>query len=571
MSESGDATIRNESDAIRSAIVFVVALIAAHLLVGVRGFETNDDIGMLAMIKGLYGWAPGIDPVFMSPLFGALLRGGYSLAPSVPWFSIMLYGFLAAGAFAGGLAVIRARGGMVVTLAGLVGLGVLYLLAAILLSFTSAGLLLGVSALALLTQSCRSGNVWGWMERTAAFLLLPAAYLLRPGLGAFVVVFAAPLLLALWERRSVRVALQTLGPLLAFAAVDFVSTKALRSGAEHEQFARFNSVRAAFTDTKRSTPSEKTAAALAAVEWSREDYLAIANWWLHDGTVFTEEKITRFLQVNAGPSAGLFDLGAAFGLAAQTWVLLLSLVVWAGAMLASRTPDDGPTRMQPVWILLLCFVLFMMGVRFPPRFALPCYAMLILSALFLKGSGAQGPKRHLITAGALLFAVLISCVGWTRVSRLRTMDQERFAGQQAMDQGLLQVAETTGGKMLLVEVSPVGFSFPFRESDPALQVPMLPTGWMVGSPTYYQQLKLFALGDRNTMVKSMIDNPQILFRHSDSPDLPFDLYVQGAWLTHLKSHYDEAGSGKTVGIKIIRDDRKDGRGVIYFRLTRQAA
>jgi len=75
------------------------------------------------------------------------------------------------------------------------------------------------------------------------------------------------------------------------------------------------------------------------------------------------------------------------------------------------------------------------------------------------------------------------------------------------------------------------------------------------------------LGDRSTVVPSMIDNQRIVLRFWDTPKLQYDAYLENIFLQHLRQRYTVPGSARNIDLKILADHRQGNGGLVYLHLV----
>ncbi len=551
------------------AVSLTVGLVLLHIWLGEIAYEVNDEVGIIAQLKGLFGRPPVNDGVFISPVLGTALFLGYKFFPALPWFSLLLYIGMCLSCFMAIYTVLESDGGLWGKLACLLGVVVFITQLLLLISFTATCLMLWIVSCAFLFLAVKNGSPWGVAHWFAAGQLA-LAYLLRPGLAPILMVFSVPLLLIVLQRGSRIVSLRIFLPLLVVAVLGGICNM-LPKGEEYERYERFNQIRGEFTDTARSSRTDSTSQALFAADWSFEDYTVMKNWWFHDGNIFSSEKIEKFLDLNANVeqkfSFNFFKLSLK-----DNFVLILLLFTWGGIWLLPTLK----VKKNLLWVLvftgMILAVFVLMGVRFPRRVALPGFFMLFLYGYIM----ADGPPLRsrlmsvisnmcviLVVSGVLVFFIPAFREGMASYPG-------RLGIKNYLDRTLFAVTEANGPDTLLVDVNPHILPlnyFPFTENDPILQTAVLGTGWLVDAPVYLDQLQNAGLGGRATAVSSMIDNPRVVLRFWDSGWLVFNNYVRGAFLRHLRQHYTVAGSGRKVDVQVFRDFRQNGNGMIYFRLV----
>lgn len=561
----------NSRDEVKIALFFTIGLIAIFFYLGTVRYEVNDDMAITALVKGLFGLTPSAEGVFISPFLGGLLFLLYKLLPAVSWFSLFLYSGVALACFSGSLTIlmtVRTIGGRV---AGLLGVAFFVCPTVFQVNFAAVCLLLWVTGCAFLVHAVRRNmpqNVWFWL----AAAQLAAAYLLRPSLLFILILLAVPLFLALLGGGR-KVARCALTPLIFILTLSLLSGLFIRGGETYAAYQEFNKIRSEFNDTSRALNNTQTPQALFAAKWSNEDYLVSLNWWLHDSTFFNTEQIRTFLDKNA-PKAANFtieDVKQAFS--AHT-VYLLAILFWILVLVLANKPQQLKnirTLDLLLYLFLLAAVLFLMGVRFPPRVAYPCFLLLFLNSLIIFDGLHENNGLFFGSIAPPLLFIIFLAYAVAPIASQKMKEVEQITGtKKYIDQSLVGVLQKNGRDSIIVDVNPHILPtnyLPFQENDVILKTRIMPGGWQVGSPAYLDFLQREGLGNRSTVVAAMIDNRRIIFRFWDSRYLPFETYVKNIFLRHLRQRYTVSGSDRDIDLKILKDDRQGTNGLIYFQVV----
>lgn len=554
------------------AFFFTIGLIATFFYLGTVHYAVNDDMAITALVKGLFGLAPSAEGVFLSPLLSGLLFLLYKLFPYASWFSLFLYTGVALACFLGCLTILMTIHDLGGKIAGLLGVAFFISFTVFKVNFATVSLLLWITGCAFLLLAVRrrmSQNVWFWL----ASAQLAAAYLLRPSLLLIFILMAVPLFLALLLGGERRVAWYAFAPLLAVLILGLLSSLASRGGDAYADYQEFNKIRGEFNDTHRARRTPETPQALFAAQWSNEDYLVSANWWLHDSTFFNADQIRTFLDKNASKSS-TFNIAAVKQNFSDHLSYLTVILCWILVLLLVNNQQIKKTRTVDLllYVFLIAVVLLLMGVRFPPRVAFPCFLMLFLNSwiIFDDFQESNGGLLSLKITIPLLFIIFLTYSFVPVISREIEQVENIKETKEYVDQSLVGVLQRNGHDSIIVDVTPHKLPhncLPFQENEPILKTRIMPGGWLVGSPAYLDFLQREGLGDRSTAVAAMIDNRRIVFRYWDSRDLPFEKYLRNIFLPHLRQRYTVPGSDRYINLKILKDDRQGNNGLIYFQLV----
>lgn len=554
------------------ALAFTLGLMVLFISLGSIRYEANDDMAVISLVKGLFGLTPSAEGVFISPFLGGTLFFLYKFFPAVSWFSLLLYIGLVLACFSGCMTIlmtIRSVGGKI---AGLTGVAFFICLIAMQISFAAVSLLLWVTGCIFLLHAVRRNlpkNLWFWL----AAAQLAAAYLLRPSLLPLFLLVAVPLFLTLVLRGERRVALYTLTPLIVVLILSLLSGMVIRSGDAYTKYEEFNKVRSEFTDTSRSFYNALTPLAVFQAGWSADDYNVSQNWWLYDSTFFSTEKIKLFLENNSEASS-VFDIEFAKENFVIYIVYFSIIIMWLFVVFFSnklRANREINIIYACIFVFLISVVLVLMGIRFPPRISFPLFFMLFLNSTTIFGdTGKDASSLFLKITPPLIFVIFMAYV-FTPIASQKMDEIKKIKDEKTyMEQSLEVVLQMNGTDSIIVDVNPhvlPNTALPFRENDPQLKTRVMPGGWLVGAPVYFDFLQREGLGDGSNTVAAMIDNRRLVFRFWDAPRLPFNEYVEKYFLKYLRQRYTVPGSDRTIELKILKDHRQRGLGLIYFQLV----
>lgn len=551
------------------AFFFTLWLFIIVISFGTLGYETNDDIMITALLKGLFGLVSSSDGVFVSPLLGGILFLLYKLLPAAPWFSLFLYSGVVLACFLAALTIlvtIRTVGGKI---AGLFGVAFFISLVSLQINSGAVSLLLWVTGCAFLLQTIRrnkSQNLWVWL----ASLQIAIAYLLRPSLLPLLILLATPMFIRLGQSGAKKFILCALGPFIVVLILNILVSFLFQR--DSSNYHEFNKIRSEFNDTSRALPGDKTPQALLAAEWSKEDYVVSLNWWLHDASFFNSEQIKTFLEGNASKSS-IFVFDTWKRNLIENIIYLKLIILWIMVLLCTLKFDEiRKIKYSDIllYVFLMSATLLLMGIRFPQRVSYPCFFMLFLNAAQIFNVPSQNNGRAFLRIVPPIISIVYCLYLFFPIVNQKTkVIKQNTSIKNHFEQSLETILQANGSDSIIVDVNPQLFPviyFPFRENDALLSSRILPGGWLVGAPAYLDFLNREGLGDRTTAVSSMIGNRRIVFRFWDSNLLPFEEYKK-IFLKYLRQRYGTvAGTNRRIDLKILKDYRQGTRGLLYFQL-----
>ncbi len=547
-----------------SRIWWLAAMLLCAMLLGLRPvYETDDDPAMIGLLSGrAYGQA--FDTVFLGRPVIRLLMTAYHQWPDTPWYGLLMQGFnlLSAGLWIG-LILKRVRAPLhrVMALAGLVAMQ--YPLLRLNFMGTALGLYLAALAWGIHWQAVRAPfRPW----HAGAGLLMGIAFMIRPYLGHLMLFCAVPMaLLSRGRPNFKRLAWMALA---AAALAAWTVQDAARAETEADRaYWEFNSVRSAFFDK----PHVVSPQALAAAGWSRRDYEAAWNMWLHDEQLFSPERLRDFLN-QARLEPGLVDY------ARQAWthlsrrhhllmLLVLATVIgflWFDGRRSIESDHAQPPRWvaRVSWLWLLAGWLALVAVRLPARAYVPLYLFLgVLTAILPPGRVrprlSPALRRGLRpAAGGVALALAAISVG-----QLWRTSVTAGRAERARQQDFVANVARLNGDEWIVPISPL-YSDQYTPVFCPLAAPapgrLISSGWVLRSPAYRHVLSSAGFAGGRDLLQRAIDHPGVVFvvRRDDPARIQL-------WRRHLQDHYAD---GRTL--EILPDSRPDPKSAfLFFRVA----
>lgn len=432
------------------------ALFAALAAVSSFRFENSDDGLILRTFMGFEGGAPASFGLYTHTLLAWALWGLGTLAPAVPWFSLIQLGLCALGCVVAGKCFLqlaagytrpRVAGGLVAVLY----LGVFAAFACCRLNYTTTAALVGAAAVLQGMASPLSGK--GAARGLAlSLLLMAAAYCLRAQ-GALPAVAYLGLTLA-WrfaqspkaapEARATRRAAMwglaalaiVVGALYAVRAVELAARGLTPDIAWH-------AARTALMDYTRFEAAPQ--AAMQSAAGLPAPLVTMATHWYFMDSAVTTDALRAMAAAYPRGGAGLLAAWRDYltGDARTLWVTLLPVLLFALCLTARRGGPRLARTAAGLGLLGAALILsyLMLAGRIPPRAAdavlLPCAAFLCglllrLRVTPLAGAPARRGAAALLCALALAtgaFSLRLTYHAVTRAQDVQSMERSRLFTQ----------------------------------------------------------------------------------------------------------------------------------------------
>ncbi|MCK4413176.1 MAG: hypothetical protein KAY32_06500 [Candidatus Eisenbacteria sp.] len=583
--------LRFDTTCLWSGVVIAALFLALVVCIVPVRYEANDDFAIVRQLSPASRLPTDSHVHLMGWGIAHALHHLYARAPQIPWFGVTLFGalWLSYGLLGGVLLRLRrtARWGLgVAAIALIVCLGE----CAVLMSFTSAALLLLFSVFLALTEWAIRGGC-PVRERRLYVVFLALAFVLgfslRWQLALAVLPVAAPILLFV-RREQLRRALVVVLPIVMIVAAD-QAIHHLSGGDEHRRYAEFNLLRARFHDTANGDYHGKiTEEAAAAVGWVAADYSAFHRWVVFDDQLFNTETLRTFLEINRPdkttrlPQFIVASISENLG---RFWAVSLLFLLAMGALVLSswhcwRAGSRGDRwRRVVILIMILGAVLVLLAYRYVPRVFIP---------LFVYGLGLAGLMAALVSKDDPVESAWRSVSGW-RVAILAILAGGTIAtgylhGKFVVDlawmsreyrshiQSALRDTERRLGALdpLLVMMNASGGLMldaihPLKEYSGLADLRISPGGTSVNSPRYNELLSQLGLSSGRAFLAWLIDNPGVLLV-LDARGEENSFHWEHLWLSYFKRNVAPEAQLQLVPVFDYRADA--GYGLVFYQLRR---
>lgn len=349
------------------------------LVIGTRGFHTNDDPAMASIASGAFNGRPDVRWVFIQPTVSVPVTFLYRALPALPWYGMLLYAVQIGSVLL--IADVMCRRARSLGYANLIVLSAL--LAAVVprfllsLSFTGTAFLAAIAAMVgLLDLSAH--RTWR-SHRLLAFAVL-VLFALSISIRAPATVAAglvgAPLLLIISARRWRMAAVAG----VVLVAVVGANMLALRgSSEEYRTYLRYNAVRGELQGTPRIEASALSPERLERVGWTELDRRLFASFFFDDSETYGMERISTVASLTE-PVTNLSFGGFVADVVLVYPELLLLLGLLVAASFAKGRRRVGFVSLGIAAIGLGCMVWLNMNLRLPERVALPIWTSMVLFA-----------------------------------------------------------------------------------------------------------------------------------------------------------------------------------------------
>ena len=412
------------------SLVLVGSLVAGILAALTPRFETNDDVGMNAIVAGrMFIDQPDEHVVFSNVLIGCCLKSLYRIAPNVPWYGLYLFVTASISLVAISFVCLRQNHsewalGLTAVLLWVVGVPSLTLL-----QFTRVAALASMAGLLLLFGAIRPTGA-RWQAWCAVPFLLAGALIRIDAFLLVCVVLSPAIAWMAWQaclRRTAR------GPLLLLLACVVAGFGAGRFNAwyyfrspQWRDFLPFNAARVNFIDWNSVQYDPQMVPVFESAGWQKIDLQMLKSRAFLDRDRFSSEKLDTILK----------SAGARSQPPAKAWRALYERLLgdgelwglWAcGAACLAILGAERRGRFVPLACYCVtgvtCLLLYQ-RFHLPPRVYCPAFSACAIAALFFsEGLRSFGKRPAWVESpwGRPLALTLIGAlIAWRSVATFRS-------------------------------------------------------------------------------------------------------------------------------------------------------
>lgn len=493
-----------------AAVFFALLLLVVCFGLLHPGYETSDDVGMIALASGYVGGTRVPFLMYSNVLYGLLLVPLYGLPGHVNW-EVVTFVALDLAASVGLAYVVLARRRSLPARA--FALSALMIVASHVLhsiTFTTTAAFASLSGFCLLLQAASKAAPRRLVRAAAGTLLVVAGSLVRLDsmlLSLCMLLPALALCLSAFDLRRLALLL-SLPVALALGAQ--LADHAYVSGAPAwSVFRRYDEARSMLHDSPRI---ENVRSQTKRVGWSKNDLESFRSWFFPDSHLYSFEHLQKLKKLVSDKRRGEFgtELTILNGLTnpACAPFLLLGASVALAVLARARGRRDLLPLAAMLGTCLACVWFLAWSMKLPSRVLVSLVGALVVYGLaaldWLEGAprpdepsiAPDDPFRRGAAGGAWL--LLLAALGLASSQSIRS-DAE-FANKRAVYARMLSDLDalSASGKLAAgaLIVSP-GCGLPLEWADPLRvdfpHVEYLPMGWLTFSPSFDAALARFGV------------------------------------------------------------------------------
>lgn len=483
-------------------------LVLGVALAGEPFFVANDDVTMQAFSNGDYTGAVAGRLVHVNAVAGKTLALLFSRFPSVPWYSLNLWGaWITTFSCALFLAVAGPARQRATRLAlALCATGLAVPTAALQPTFTSAALALGAAGLLMLAAASTRRGVMAWTAAGIGVLACVAASMIRWDSFLGIVLGFLPVWFAVATRAGPRRSAVALATLFVAVGGFYLVDRSLYADGAWRDYDSFRQAHKALFRDNQLRPSEELRNTLRTVGWSTGDAALFKRFVYADPDVFTSDALRTLEDTlprrRAAEPSQIFRTAVA---PYSEFAVLLVAIVVVNMGRCRRALHRLWLAGSLVWFLAICGYLTMY-VRFPTRMATPFWACAVVIAAVVPDAlaGADGLRRAIVVSAprariatlsaTTLVLVAVSANALHRATSIGDAAREERA-TLATDLETLRRVDPDGVFIGPGGSLPTRGADPWRSATPFREIAYVELGWPTFSPHFERRLASLGIDD----------------------------------------------------------------------------
>ena len=551
-----------------TAVIFIIVYLS-----GLANFDTNDDLAVIAILRGYFGWQANISP-FISPILSMILIKLYDLNYVVPWFGLLQYLTMFIGIYWGLKIILSASWSLMTKVTLIMILLSLYSYLLMRPNFGATSLFSGFMAAIYMTYLNLKGKGF-WLSYLLVGVMFALSYMFKT-VDVWIIlpmIFPALFTFLLSSDTRKKFVVMLIPIAILFIVGVMVNSHAL------DDYDSVQTVRSTFFSVDFGDMS-KSVANLDAAGWDADDYYVSRVWFTHDQVIFGMDAMSRFLYYDVAHNLiphviRQMDL---LKVAEEAMPFLLMIISGLIIMLDSnrRLFNFKLQKTKYFWIkwLTILSLVAMTGgsvllflYRFPPRvyisiFLYAFFVVLLVRPLIMREKKAVfNNMRRGLLGGILCLTILLLVM---QIGAYQKVTALKVKYQREADSSVLAMKSMLGDDVMFIEGAGTAATFiltdPFRETLGVNYI-LVPPGWIINTPTYYDFLQRNNI-PVSKMVEYSLDNKNVIYSFYCQGWTPMD-----SFLRHFNRHY--GSKSKIFKFEVVKDFRRGDweANFVYLKLV----
>lgn len=557
-----------------TAIIFIIVYFS-----GFANFDTNDDLSVISILKGYFGWQPDISP-FLSPILSMMFIQLYGLNYVIPWFGLLQYLIMFVGMYWGFKILLSASWSLLTKVTLMMILLGLFSYLLFRPNFGATSLFAGFMAAVYVAYINLTGKGL-WISYLLVGIMFSLAYMFKVLNIWIVLPIIFPVLFTFLLSSDTRKKFFVmLIPIVLMLLISWSVNSHLLDNYDSVQ-----SVRSTFFSINFDHMTDS--ASLNAVGWNADDYYVSRFWFTYDQNIFGFDKMSQFLFYDMFHILIPYAINQIDLMQIVESTIPFSLMIIVGLIIildSDRRPFmfqlRGINYFWIKWVTVLSLVT-MIGVsfalffyRFPPRVYIPLFSYVLITMLFVRSLVMVDKKvifrnvRKGLLGGCLCFIVLLSVFQtgvYQKVNALKTEWQNKA------DIAFSTMINVLGNDTIFINGAGAAATFistdPFKETIGVNYI-LTPPGWIVNTPTYYDFMKKYNISESD-IIKYSIDNKKVVYSFFCQGWYSVDKFER-----YFNRHY--GSDAKNLKLEVVKDFRQNtysekleelDTGFVFMRLV----
>ncbi len=533
----------------------------------------SDDAAIVEILREGFDGTSHPNSIFLSPLLSSILYFLYQSLPSFPWLFLFILLFQSIGLFVGIkilYCISHNKVSKIISIGGFILLCHFFFLH---ISFTSMSLFLWfIGVTALVWNSYHSNK--HIVSYTCIGLLLAISILTRPSIFLIALLISLPgivfFLLNSSRAEKKRFLLSMIPLLIISFCIGFTEPFHNAMLSNHKSVQKDRSL---LIDTHLIKNSQQE---IPFLSFTQEDIYMIGSWWSHDEKIYNHLTLNRFIMQH-------FNLFKLWNWKDGWHNLPLNILFWLFILLAVfifRTipnhsihfsSTDSPKKSHFFFVLFLLYIMLctigISFIRYPPRVYFTIFPFLYIVSFLLSCSSLTKYSSSTVYQAISILIIFFVSGGFILLTVSRNHQLSSKAIYSKNVASFMNTKYPSESKYLQIPVINT-FVHPWANTSYLPKLHIIPEGWLIQSPYYYQYLESIGIKRGRDLCLKTINNTEYIFFFWSNAENPFS-QLQHNMEKHFTKHYSSLFGGQSINIKIIEDFRfvnhtGDKTGWVFF-------
>lgn len=542
-----------------TAIFILCLLLCFHSFL----YFFSDDAAIVEILRGGFDGISHPNSIFLSPLLSSILYFLYQKIPSFPWLFSFILVFQSIGLFVG-IKILycmsRNNASRIISISGFIVICNFFFFQ---ISFTSLSLFLWFIGVTSLVWNSFHPNT-NVVSFQFIGLLLATSILARPSIFPIAFIISLPGIVFFILKSSTvakKKLLFVMIPLLAFSfCIGFTEPFYNEVSTKYQKIQKDRSLLI-------DTPFLKNIPKSTVVQsFPEEDMYILGSWWTHDETIYNHSTMSSFIKQHFD----IFKLWnwengwKEFPFTLFHWIFILLLFFLFqttssvpekrnnNILVSSSTKHESFVISMFVLYILFCN-LGLLFIRFPTRISYPFFVFLYIMTYYCSLFPLKKRSVTWIPKSFPVIIIVFMLGGICYLSVVQTNKTQRIAQYNQRIANTMIYHFPANTNFAQIPTLNIAVS-PWTRTSFFPHLHLLPEGWMVHSPYYYEHLHSLGIQNGRELCLKMVNNKEYVCFFFVHPKGSFS-HFKNNFEKHFTNHYSPLLGNQTVHVEIVHDFR----------------